>query len=233
MARGREKLLSTERYDWSHYVALSGDAGRRWIKEYHRAQYRSFLRLTSQSIGLLREKRIDEGEKLLKRAGESLKSQLARSTSISDVLGRFYHGAVAYLHYCLKSFDCAKEELQLAHESVASGIERQRFLIPMAVHCAELRLQRARIAGRQRAWKEMQDHVETARKMLDGELPLCILSDGAPVRMRDLKKFYNAIVTNDDEKAAIYELFDDGRRKDLLNKMILEVYAVPGFVISY
>jgi len=223
-----------EVHEWPHFVALSCDEGRRWVKEYRRPECLELTRWIGQALAWLRRGRVDDGCELLVRAEERARALAALSPSLRHVLDRFYYGALAYLHYCLEDFDTAQELLERSDDAVRAAIEERRFLLPLAVHCHEFCLQHARIARSRRRWQEMREHIARSRAMMQDRLPLCVPRDGAAVYVATVAEFYRSIPgLSAEELAALRDLLDDGRRLELFERFVAGLYALRGPVIPY
>lgn len=218
--------------DWFHFVRRSGEEGRLWVEEYrHR---RPLEELSTRSLILLRGRRFDEGYELLARLGEALRSTEEIEPSVRSVLERWYYGVLGYYFYCLDSFDHAERAMVRAHDAVTAAIGERRFLLPLANHCHEFRLHRARIARNRRRWEEMRTHVEEVRGMMEGRIPLCVLCDGAEVRISTLREFYAAIPhPTEAEQGALAGVLDDSARLRNFDRFVHAMYLVPGLVIPY
>lgn len=219
-------------YDWLHFVRRSGGEGRRWAEAYRRSL--PLEELSDRSLLLLRGRRYDEGYALLEQLGEALPAPGEVEPSIRSVLERWYYGVLGYYFYCLEHFDQAEAAMVRAHEAVTAAIGERRFLLPLANHCHEFRLHRARIARNRRRWDEMRVHVDEVRGMMEGRLPFCVLGDGTPVRMAAILDFYAAIPdATEAERASLESLLDDAARLRSFGRFVRAMLQVPGFVIPY
>ena len=221
-----------ELYDWLHFVGRSSDEGRHWAEEYRQIQ--SMEELRDRSLLLLRRRRFEEGYELLAQLGEGLRSAEGAERSIRSVLERWYYGVLGYYFYCVEEFDQAERAMVQAHDAVAAAIGERRFLLPLANHCHEFRLHRARIARNRCRWVEMRSHVEEVRGMIQGRLPFCVLHDGTEVRLPALRTFYTSIPSfTEAEWVSVSHLLDDTALLRDFGQFVHGMYRVPGFVIPY
>jgi hypothetical protein len=220
-------------YDWGHFVERSGSEGRQWMEAYRRPEYREPARWAHQVVLLLRERRFREGTELLSRL-EALLPALEGSPSLFAVMGRWYHGALAYYQYCLDDFQAAEVSLLRAAHAVRLAIQLEPFLVPLANHCHEFRLHQARIARNQRRWPAMREHVGAVRAMMRDREPLCTLEDGTPIFFATLGTFYDSIPDlNEGEKAVVAAQLDESTRLRHLESFLHGLYTISGFVIPY
>lgn len=219
-------------FDWLHFVARSGDEGRAWVERYGPA--RELEELATAALVLLRRKRYDEGYALLERMGAQMRAAPLAEPSMHAVVERWYYGVLGYYFYCLDQFDPAEQAMVRAHEAVTAAVGGRRFLLPLANHCHEFRLHRARIARNRARWDEMRTHVDQVRAMMGGVLPFCVLDDGTPVGISAIRAFYDAIPSlTDAERGSLKGLLDDAARRRAFEQFVSAMYRLPGFVIPY
>lgn len=219
-------------FDWLHFVIRSGADGERWAERY--GQARPLEELTTDALRLLRGRRYDEGYALLERMRGEMDAAHFAELSIRSVVERWYYGVLGYYFYCLGQADPANRAMIQAHQAVTAAIGATRFLLPLANHCHEFRLHRARIARNAARWDEMRTHVQEVRAMMLGAAPFCVLEDGTPVDIRDIRAFHAAIPSlTDAERQALAGLLDDGARLRNFDQFVSGMYRIPGFVIPY
>jgi hypothetical protein len=217
---------------WLHFVARSGDEGRGWVERYGPA--RALEELATGALGLLRRKRYDDGYALLERLDEKMRAAPWAEPSMRSVVERWYYGVLGYYFYCLDQFDPAEQAMMQAHEAVTAAVGSRRFLLPLANHCHEFRLHRARIARNRARWDEMRMHVDYVREMIVGGVPFCVLDDGTPVGISAIRAFYDAIPSlTDAERGSLKRLLDDTARLRAFEHFVSAMYRLPGFVIPY
>jgi hypothetical protein len=227
-----EPSLFTTHFDWTYFISLSCEEGRRWTEEFRTEPCAVVEEQIQRSLDLLRQHRVDEGFEVLCRVEESLSDP--DSSSIASVLRHRYLAALAYAQYCRESFDAAEQSLEKAQDEVRQGLERYPFLMPIANRCSDFRLQRIRISRSQRRWQEMAERIETVRRMLRDEEPLCIFSDGTPVHFATLIRFYESIPSlSEEERAAIRTVYDPELRLRQFERLAQTLYVLPGFAIGY
>ncbi|HYR07731.1 MAG TPA: hypothetical protein VEQ60_08175 [Longimicrobium sp.] len=224
--------IASEPLDWLHFVRRSGDEGRRWAEQYRSA--RELEALSTRSLGCLRRRRFDEGYALLMQLGDEIRSAKVAEPSMRAVLDRWYYGVLGYYFYCLDQSDQAEAAMVQAHQAVAAAIGARRFLLPLANHCNEFRLHRARIARNRARWDEMRTHVDEARGMMTGAVPFCLLEDATPVGIPAIRAFYAAIPSlTAAERDSLAGLLDDAVRLRDFEQFVNAMYRIPGFVIPY
>lgn len=225
-------------HEWPRFVARSGPEGRRWVEESWRPERLRLLLGTERALKRLRRGQIREGKDLLDRVADRIdqSERLAEApASVLLVMKRFYWSTLAYHAYCMEDLDRAGQALDQAHQSIVSALEIAPFLLPLAHHCHEFRLQHARVARKRRRWREMAGHLQAVRAMLDGDwLPLCMLGDGRPIHLSDVTDFYRAIPSLDPaEMQSLRFFFDPAYRRDRIDRFVMSLYVLPGVVIPY
>jgi len=219
-------------HQWTHFVARSGPEGEAWVAEYFLAG-QDLLSTTERALQLLRRQQIQEGKDLLDHVEGQLAAGSA-SASVLLVMQRFHASALAYYHYCLEDFTSANEALEKAHQAIVSAIEIASFLLPLAVHCHEFRLQQARVARSRRRWNEMRERLEEVRAMLDDRAPLCVLSDGRPIYLSTVSDFHRTIPSLDSEEVDSLRFFLDAEHRcEQMNRFFQSLYVLPGVVIHH
>lgn len=214
-------------------VALCGPEAERWMEEYRREEIHQLILWSEAAVSALRGRRLEKGEGLLARVSDHLKDLDGQiRPSLFHVLNRWYTSALAYLQYCRDEMEQAHASLFRAHDAVRAAIERRPFLVILATHCYDFRLQHARIARNCRRWQEMRRHIATGRRMLENRQPLCRLDSGDEVHLREVDAFGAAILERQDEpREEVSSFFDPEARRRTFESFVREIYALPGFVI--
>lgn len=220
-------------YNWSAMIAASGDQGRSWLESYRRNQGNVAL-WVREALGRLRDRKIDEGLELLQRARAQWLPLRATSPAVFHVLGRFYHGGIAYYFYCVEDFARAERRMRRAQWSLAQAISTAPVLLPVAAVCMDVPLKLVQIARARRRWSEMKEKVAEVREMTADRRPLCILQDGAPVYHSSVGDHLRTLSGLDEahDEAARY-LQDPEFRREVVDRMLRSLYLLPGFMISY
>jgi len=228
----RSSTPQIEAYGWTHFVGLSCEQGGRWIEEYLR--HAPVVDMNYECLVLLKRRRFGEASEHLRRFRARVDAVEGPDLSVRAVLERWYQAVYGYYRYCLEEYEEAEQAMILAHDAVAEAIERQPCLLPMANHCHEFRLHRARIARNLRRWTEMQGHVDEVRAMFRGERPYCVLKDGRGIALPEIKRYYAALpaLSEGEREAVAYVLDDDVRMRDF-GRFVHELARLPGFVIVY
>jgi hypothetical protein len=219
-------------FDWLHFVVRSGCEGSRWAEQYR--QLKGLETLSTQSLLMLRRGDLPGGYALLEQMAEAMRGAGPHELGYRAVVERWYYGVLGYYFYCMNDGEQAERAMVQAHQAVAAAIGAHRFLLPLANHCHEFRLHRARIARNQARWDEMRTHVEHARAMMAGAGPFCELSDGTRVSIHDICDFYAAIPQlTDTERHSLSGLLDDALRLRGFEQFVNAMYRIPGLVIPY
>jgi hypothetical protein len=220
--------------NWPYFVSLYSEEGFRWAEEYGRREHVQLMEQTTQSLQLLRRRKIGPGLELLGTVEAGLAKIEREAPLFFHVLGRWYFGALAYYYYCIEDFPGAARALDAAYDSVQRAVEIKRFLVPFASHCHDFWIQRIRIHRNQRRWDDMRRAIEMARQTVTGERPYCVLSDGTPIDVAAIQSFYRSIAPfTEEEKVPLRLVFDDEFRLLSFRHSLAEIYAMPGFVIPY
>lgn len=218
--------------EWTHFVGRQSAEGRDWVADY--ARVRPIENACARALGLLRRRQYDAGFDELSKVEQALEPIGAGQEVTRHVLDRWYYGVLAYYHYCKEAFDRAETLMTAAHQAVASAISRGRFLMPLANHCHEFRLHKARIARNRRDWPAMRRYVDQVRDMMEDRRPFCDLDDGSPVYLSSIRDFYRSLgALTPSETQALSSLLDDQRRRLLFERFVHRLYVLPGFVIPY
>lgn len=218
--------------DWLHFVRRSGGAGEFWAGEFR--AHRGVWEMCDAALQLLRRQRVTEGEVLLGRARARLPAPGDVDLSVRSVLDRGYYGVLGYCFYCRDALDEADALMVRAHSAVAEAIGGRRFLTPLAYHCHEFHLHRARIARNRQRWREMHDHLAEARGMVEGRVPFCTLPDRSTVLLGDLQEFYASLgPLSDAEQHACRPVVDRDLGLRGFDRFASGIYLVPGFVYGY
>jgi hypothetical protein len=217
---------------WIHLVEASGEEGRAWLALYRSGDVARISDATDRAILLLRERRFERAVALLEGASADLGALRCPRPSIVHVLERWIHGVSAYQYYCIDDFERATRGMILADEAIRAAITHDRFLLPLAHHCQEFRLHHARIARNQGRFREMCEHVAIARGMIAGTRPLCELADGTRVDYAMIARHCEALGPfGDGARETVRAFSDDAFRRHALERFLLQIYLLPGFVI--
>jgi hypothetical protein len=227
-----DPLDAEARLDWLHFIRKTGDDGRRWAEAY--AQHRNVAHLCDEALTLLRRRRTAEGRALLEAAGRARAALADAAPSIRSVMDRWYYGVLGYYLYTVDAYDQADQVMRQAADAVADAVGREPFLLPLAYHCHEFYLHRARIARNRMRWVEMREYVDEVRGMMESRVPLCSLADGTAVTVGDVQGFYRAFEPlTDEERAGCRTLVEDGALMAGFDRFVRTMYRVPWAVIPY
>jgi len=231
------QALLREHDGWLHFASLSGERGRLWVEEIRRPETFEIVGTAGSALPLFHRRELEKGRRLLEEAGTRLRSlrDAGVRPSILAALDQIYYPLLAYYHYVTEDFALAGQDLDRADQAIATAIDLEPFLLPLAFRCSELELHRARIARNQRRWDEMRLHLDKALGMVVHEsCPLCVRPSGAAVTLAEVKDFFRGLPQAGQEMETFArQLTDDAVRHRLFDHFVLGVYALPGFVISY
>ena len=220
-------------YNWGGMIAAGGAEGRAWLESYRRAQG-SIPLWVRESLGLLRDRRIEEGLELLHRARARWMPLRATDPAVFHVLGRFYHGGIAYYFYCVEDFARAERRMRRAQWSIAQAVSTAPFLVPFAALCMDVPLKLVQIARARRRWREMKERVAEVREITADRRPLCTLRDGTPVYHGSVGEYLSSLPALDESHAEAARYLQDAEyRREAVDRMLRGLYLLPGFVISY
>ncbi|HEY3571444.1 MAG TPA: hypothetical protein VGP73_26190 [Thermoanaerobaculia bacterium] len=232
-ARLTLQSLSQEHDSWLHFVALSGEEGRDWAESFRQPGNSAVTRAAVASLGRLHRRSFAEGLALLEEAEAGLEAVRATAeASIVLALESIYFPLRAYYEYCVEAWDEALASLDRSDRTVAAAIARRPFLMPIAYRCSEFQLHRARIARNRGRWSEMRRQIDLAWEMMEGRQPLCERPDGGRVTVADLVAFFGSLPVADPVAAEYLRgLTDVEMRRELFDRFVSRIYALPGFVI--
>jgi hypothetical protein len=113
-------------------------------------------------------------------------------------------------------------------------LELDRFLLPLAIHCTDFIIQRARLARREGKWLEVKQHLVTLERIAAGELPYCTLCTGEPIRLADLETFFATLPLGEEQRgrARLY-LRGDLSATERTARISERIFALPDMVIPY
>jgi hypothetical protein len=218
------------------YVALSGREGEQWVQEFD-LRVRPLVEMCRCTVkGLRRGMTHEQAAELLQRTREGLEALDAQGAdpSLRAAAERWYYGALGFYFYSLRNFDQADDSMNRAHESVTRAVDRHRCLMGLAYDCFEFELHRARIARDGCRWEAMRRHAEESAGMRSGTRPFCVLSDGTPIALGDLRRFYTSLPElTDEDRVALVRVIDDEQGPREATRFVRTMFRLSGFVIDY
>lgn len=219
---------------WVELVAATGDEGRAWLALYESADIAKVAQMTGRAIVLSRERRLEEAGALLDEAGAQIEALRCERPSILSVLRRLFHGISAYRFYCVEDYARATDGLLRADAAIREAVSLDRFLLPLTHDCPELQGHHARIARNMGRFGDMRARIATVRAMVSGTRPLCTLADGTEVDYAELARHCEPLATySSGADAAVrgFAFSDTALRRKALERFLLQLYVLPGFVI--
>jgi len=215
-------------------LTLHSDEARSWLEEFQREESFGWAKKVFQAMVLFRRHEIDRGIQLLDAVDEGLRSSDVEFPSIIHLLRRWHQAALAYYHYLNDDMEQAKLALQSARDEVRKVLSLHIFLIPIATHCIDFRIQLARIARRENRWTEVKRHIETLRRIYADQHPFCVLESGRPIQLSDLREFYLSLPLSEKQREdARFALDTSYPHQDWIDRLEENIFALPDLVIPY
>ena len=223
-------------YDWTALVAgIGGGMGggaEAWLAEYSRVGGEIFDDIR-WGLAQLRRREMEEGLARLDRARSRWEPLRDSSPAIYHVLGRYYHGALAYWHYCVDDFPRADESLRQALDAVRLAVEAEPFLLPFAAVSMDIPLKQAQIARALRRWREMRERLAAIRDTVQDRAPLFTLSDGTPIYHHTLAASLHPESLRSEAGKGLAYLTDEPLRLEIFDQWVEVLYDLPDWVIPY
>lgn len=224
--------MDYDSFTWLRYVALSGDEGERWVEDFE--AFRPLVQVCRECVKELRatfdHRRSGERLQGVRAALDAL--QGTADPSLLSATERWYYGALGFHFYSQRAFDEADDSMRRAHTAVIRTVDRSRCLTGLAYDCFELELHRARIARDRFRWDEMRERAATSAAMRDGTRPLCVLSDGTPIAIADVRRFYRTLPLTDEDREALGRIMDE-QSTGAPERFVHRMFRLTGFVIEY
>jgi hypothetical protein len=224
------ELVSAIERDFG-FLKFTGEDGCRWLAELQDVKIR--MRLT-RALDILKTFDLKAGADLLAEIDEEIHTRPAKLHSVSYFLQRYRWTALAYYHYLNGELETAKTDLLNAHEQVRALITCHQFLIPVALHCTDFIIQRARLARRESQWKEAERHIWMIRDIYAGVRPFCVLDSGRSIGVSEIREFYASLPLDEKEREQSLKVIGDtiplAERITYLEEV---VFALPDVVIPY
>jgi hypothetical protein len=213
---------------------LCGNEAQRWLEEFQRPENFQWATNVFQAMVLFRRHENARALELLNAVDAALVARSPEFPSIIHLLRRWHYSAMAYYHYLAGDLEDAKAALLQARDSVRLLLSSHPFLIPIATHCIDFRIQLARIARRENRWAEVKRHINTVRRIYADLHPFCVLESGKPVKISDLREFYLSLPLSDEQKNGVrFALEEDYPHQEWIDRLEENIFALPDFVIPY
>lgn len=228
-----EELVSVTEQDYG-FLVHCGEEARRWLAELREERTLEVLNRVSTALAALKQFDVKTGAELLAGVERDIRARTARFPSINHLLERYRVSTLAYLYYLEGDLERAKADLLRAHDEVRTIIGLNGFLLPMAIQCADFVIQRARVARREKQWKEAERHIRTIHDIFSGLRPLCVLDSGRAIGLPDIREFFAALPLDEEQRAQADKFMGShipvAKRVAYLEEMI---FTLPDFVIPY
>jgi hypothetical protein len=216
------------------FLEACGDSAKSWREEFEAPENRGLRSSLSQALGLLRTHRLQEGCDYLESVELRLRQSSSCRPSLLHFQCRYFFAAKAYLQYLSDNLEASRRSLDQAGEEIATAIELDRFLLPLAIHCTDFVIQKARIARRERKWIDVKRYIDCLEEMAFGERPFCILHTGEPIRLGDLERFFDSLPLDEKQRRnAHLFLRGDLPTEERTARLSERIYTIPDMVIPY
>jgi hypothetical protein len=213
---------------------LCGDEARRWLVAFRGEQNFLLANRVFKAMVLFRRHEAENALGLLDTVAAELHQKADEIPSIIHILRRWHFSAMAYYHYLNDDLPAARKALQDARDEVCNALTLHPFLIPIATHCIDFRIQLARIARRENRWVEVKRHIDRVRDIYADRRPFCVLHSGQPVRLSDLRAFYLSLPLDEKQKEdAGFALDESYDHSEWIDRLEENIFALPDFVIPY
>jgi hypothetical protein len=230
------ELISLTEQDYGIFEHC-GEEARLWLAELRKEGTLEILNRIAAALAALRRFEVRTGAGLLDSAEADIRARRAGKTrfpSIDHLLERYRVSTRAYLSYLEGDLGRARAELSRAHDEVRTILGLDGFLLPLAIQCADFVIQSARVARREKRWREAQQHVRTIHEIFSGLSPLCVLDSGKAVGLPDIRAFFAALPLNEEQREQAHRFMGDhipvARRVEYLEEVI---FTLPDLVIPY
>lgn len=216
------------------FLKHCGEEARRWLAELRDPATLEVMNRTATALAALKRFEVRAGCELLAAVEGEIRERSGGFPSINHLLERYRVSARAYWHYLNGDLERAKADLQAAHDEVRTLIGLDGFLLPMAIQCADFVIQRARVARREKRWREAAQHIRTVHGIFSSRTPLCVLDSGREIRLSDLRDFFAALPLDEEEQARAHRFLGDHIPVDERVAFLEEtIFTVPDLIIPY
>ncbi|HEY6323911.1 MAG TPA: hypothetical protein VJA16_20395 [Thermoanaerobaculia bacterium] len=216
------------------FLPACGPAGRGWL---HELCDEPCLRLRldlAVAMLMLREFDLEAGRRLLASIDGRLRAEPTGISRVSRYLRRWHDSTLAYLHYLEDDLASADTALRRSQDQVEALLDDHAFLLPMAIHCTDFVIQRARMARRRGHWTEAKAQVRLLGSILTGTHPYCVLGSGRQVAVADLRAFFASLPLDETARLAAASYVGDGAAAEArLEQIAAQIFALPDVVIPY
>src|SRR6478672_2280528 len=158
----RDHLVRIMRRNFA-FLPFCGDDACRWYSELFGTEPIDIRYKILTGFHALRSHDLASGAALLDEAERELRREDAGPSSVLRYVERYWLTALAYLQYLNGDLEAAKLSLAQGYEKVRFLITFNRFLIPVAADCTDFIISWARIARRERRWREAERQIELLR----------------------------------------------------------------------
>jgi hypothetical protein len=228
-----DDLISLTEQDYG-FLEHCGEEARRWLAELREGGPLEILNRIATALAALKQFDLKTAAGLLDSAERDIRARTSRFPSLDHLLERYQVSTRAYLCYLEGDLGKARADLLKAHDEVRTIIGLNEFLLPLAIQCADFVIQGARVARREKKWKEAEAHIRAIHDIFTGVRPLCVLDSGRAIRLPDLREYFAALPLDDEQQAQAHRFVGDhipvADRVAYLEEM---VFTLPDVVIPY
>jgi hypothetical protein len=227
------ELISLTEQDYA-YLGHCGEEACLWLAEFRQPEPLEILNRIANALAGLKLYDLKTAFEILAAAERDVRALAVGFPSIRHLVERYRVSTRAYLHYLNGDLESAKADLFTAHEEVRAMIGLDGFLLPLAIQCADFVIQRARVARREKQWKEAAQLVQTIREVFSDLRPFCVLDSGREIGLPEIRGFFAALTLDDEQKAQAHRFIGAhipvDQRVEYLEEMI---FTLPDVVIPY
>ena len=217
--------------DLIHFIGRSGPAAAAWEKIYR--DHSGRLSDCDRGLELMRKRRLEEGRRMLQEVIQLVHLERGLPKSMQLVMYHRCYAAEGYYYYSAGDCAQAKESKRAAHHSMVGAIEEDAFLLPLAIHCLDCYVHRARIERKSHQWREMKRILQQANAIVADRFPLCEPERGDPIFLSTVRGYMNAITPMTEvEREAVRKQVGDEWERDV-DRFFRRLVCLPGFVIEY
>jgi hypothetical protein len=217
------------------FLPFCGDDACRWYSDLLGTEPVDIRYKILKGFEALRSHDLASGAALLDEAERDLRSEDAGPSSVLHYVERYRLTALAYLQYLNGDLEAARLSLAQGYEKVRYLITFNRFLIPVAAECTDFIISNARIARRERRWRDAERQIELFRDIYLDRRPFCTLHSGEPVGRAEIRKFYAEMQLSEEQREKVGDatLGAETELSERIDQLEAHIYALPEMVIPY
>jgi hypothetical protein len=210
------------------YLKLCGEEAGRWLAELNTRKCSEIRQTVRRALKIMQRGDLEQGAAMLDTADAALRTLSARFPSVPRFIRRQFLSILAYFHYRSGRLEEARGDLDEAHREVRWLAESHPFLLPAAIQCIDIYTQSARIARHENRWREVERYLGILGEIYRDQRPLCVFSTGRPVRLSDVRRFFDSLNLADRSVVGPWE-----PSPDLIMHLEENIFTLPDMVIPY